>query len=248
MRAEIVIDDDKGNGSQHLSGCERLVPDDEIATVVQILLERISIHTRGKADMINIRIDRINKAKICQIPVLKIESSEFLTIEEAHNNAVTSLMEFGVSEIAARKGVESIKNLSTSMRGGMMLDAITGERIDNLGERGVRLSHMDCENESAFLSFLAKSGVGSEKVRDAIVLASKAAFAKGYMAELCWSDDPHYITGYVASKKIYRRFSPMKQRENNIGGRIFFVETGADLNGLIDFFEHSPVLVQVPRE
>ncbi|MDR1890949.1 MAG: 6-carboxyhexanoate--CoA ligase [Puniceicoccales bacterium] len=246
MRAAANAND--GGGEQHLSGCERLVPGNQVASVVQNLLRRISAHTRGKADMINIRIDKIKRAKIWQIPALKIESLEFATMEQSHGNAIISLMEFGVSEIAAHKGIELIKNLSASMRGGMVLNAVTGERIDNFGDRGVRLSHMDCKNEPAFLSFMAEYGVGGEKVREAVILASKAAFAKDYVAELCWSDDPHYVTGYVASKEIYRRLSPMKSKEDNIGGRVFFVKSSVNLNDLIDFFENQPVLVEVPRK
>jgi 6-carboxyhexanoate--CoA ligase len=215
-----------------------------MATVVQNLLQRILTHTRGEADTINIQIDKIDEATIHLIPALKIESLEFATVEQAYGSAIASLVEFGVSKIAACKGVELVKNLSASMRGGMVLDAITGERIDSFGIRGVRLSHMDCENESAFLSFLAESGVGGEKIREAMVLASKAAFAKDYVAELCWSDDPHYVTGYVASKEIYRRLSPMKPKEDNVGGRVFFVKPSADLDDLVDFFEHQPVLVK----
>ncbi|MDR2432534.1 MAG: 6-carboxyhexanoate--CoA ligase [Puniceicoccales bacterium] len=248
VRMRAATNGSNENERQHLSGCERLVSGDQMVTVVQNLLQRILTHTRGKADTINIQIDKMDKATIHLIPALKIESLEFATVKQAHGSAIASLVEFGVSKTAARKGVELIKNLSASMRGGMVLDAITGERIDSFGVRGVRLSHMDCENESAFLSSLAESGVGGEKVREAMILASKAAFAKDYMAELCWSDDPHYVTGYVASKEIYRRLSPMKLKEDNIGGRVFFVKPNADLDDLIDFFEHQPVLVKALRK
>jgi 6-carboxyhexanoate--CoA ligase len=242
MRA--AANDSDGKERQHLSGCERLVSGNQVATVVQDLFQRILTHTRGEADTINIQIDKIDKARIRLIPALKIESLEFATVKQAHGSAIDSLVEFGVSKVAACKGVELVKNLSVSMRGGMILDAITGERVDNAGVRGIRLSHMDCENESVFLNFLAESGLGGEKVREAVILASKAAFTRDYIAELCWSDDPYYVTGYVASKEIYRRLSPMKLKENNMGGRVFFVKPNPDLDGLIDFFEHQPVLVK----
>ncbi|MDR0741946.1 MAG: 6-carboxyhexanoate--CoA ligase [Puniceicoccales bacterium] len=248
IRMRAAANGNNGNDRQHLSGCERLVPYDQMATVVQNLFQRILIHTQGEADAINIQIDKIDRATIHLVPALKMDSLEFTTVDQAHSSAIASLVEFGVSKIAAHKGIELIKNLSASMRGGMVLDAITGKRIDNSGIRGVRLSHMDCENESAFLSFLAESGLGGEKVREAMILASKAAFTRDYVAELCWSDDPHYITGYVASKKIYRRLSPMKLKDDDIGGRVFFVKPNAGLDDLIDFFEHQPVLVKVLRK
>ncbi|MDR2776841.1 MAG: 6-carboxyhexanoate--CoA ligase [Puniceicoccales bacterium] len=248
IRMRAAANGNSGHERQHLSGCERLVSYDQMTTVVQNLFQRILTHTRGEADNINIQIDKIDRTTIRLIPALKIESLEFASVEQAHGNTIASLVDFGVSEIAARKGIELIKNLSISMRGGMILNTITGERVDSSGARGVRLSHMDCENESAFLSFLARSGVGNEKAREAVILASKAASAKDYMAELCWSDDPYYVTGYVASKEIYRRLSPMKLKNDNVGGRVFFVKPNADLNDLIDFFEHQPVLVKVPRK
>ena len=34
-----------------------------------------------------------------------------------------------------------------------------------------------------------------------IVLATKVSAHPATVAELCWSDDPEYITGYVASRK-----------------------------------------------
>ncbi|MDR1233222.1 MAG: 6-carboxyhexanoate--CoA ligase [Puniceicoccales bacterium] len=248
IRMRAATNGSNGNERRHLSGCERLVSGDQMATVVQNLFQRILTHTRGEADAINIQIDKIDRAMVRLVPALAIESLEFATVEQARSSAITSLVEFGVSKIAACKGIELIKNLSASMRGGMVLDAIAGERIDGSGVRGIRLSHMDCENESAFLSFLAESELGSEKVREAIILASKAAFAKDCVAELCWSDDPHYVTGYVASKETYRRLSPMKLKEDHIGGRVFFVNPSVDLEDLIDFFEHQPVLVKALRK
>ncbi|MDR1457447.1 MAG: 6-carboxyhexanoate--CoA ligase [Puniceicoccales bacterium] len=248
VRMRAATNGSNGKEKQHLSGCERLVSDDQMTTVVQNLLQRVLTHTRGEADTINIQIDKIDGATIRLVSALKIESLEFATVEQAYGSAIASLVEFGVSKTAACKGVELIKNLSASMRGGMVLDAITGERIDSFGDRGIRLSHMDCENESAFLSYLVESGIGGEKVREAMILASKAAFAKNYIAELCWSDDPHYVTGYVASKEIYRRLSPMKLKEDYIGGRMFFVKPNANLDDLIDFFEHQPVLVKTLRK
>jgi 6-carboxyhexanoate--CoA ligase len=230
-----------GGREQHLSGWERLVPGNQIAAIVQNLLRRILAHTRRKADIINIRIDKIKRAKIRQVSALKIESLQFAIIEQFHSNAIISLVEFEIFEIAAHKGIKLIKNLSASTRGEMVLNAVTGEPIDNFGDRGIRLSYMDCQNEPAFLSFLAESGVSGEKVREAVILDSTAAFAKDCVAELCWSDDPYDITGYIASKEIYRRLSPMKSKEDNIEGRVFFVKLSVNLSDLIDFLRISGI-------
>jgi 6-carboxyhexanoate--CoA ligase len=40
----------------------------------------------------------------------------------------------------------------------------------------------------------------SQRVKEAPVLATKVSAHPATIAELCWSDDPEYITGYVTSK------------------------------------------------
>ena len=183
-------------------------------------------------------------------PVLDVKSAEFSSVKEAHDHAVRALVLAGVSEFAARKGIEAIENLQTSMRGGMIFDATTGERLDNLGDRGVRLSHMDCEDENEFMNFLIKKGAvknstGGTKVREALILASKAAFPAGYVAEWCQSDDPNYLTGYVAHGKFYERLFPVKLPGSAVGGRVFFLRSGTDVESVINFYENQPLLVEV---
>jgi 6-carboxyhexanoate--CoA ligase len=155
--------------------------------------------------------------------------------------------------MAAQNALEAIANLPRSMRGAMVMDALSGVRLDGLGERGVRLSHMDCEDEEEFMKFLqnaggqiAANGNASEamgKLREAIVLASKAASTPGYAGELCWSDDPHYLTGYVASGEVYCRITPMKEIGNPVGGRVLFLLPGTPLAETIDYWQRQPVLV-----
>ena len=62
--------------------------------------------------------------------------------------------------------------------------------------------------------------IGNEKnhYEEAIVLATKVANCPGIIGEICISDDPEYVTGYVSSKEIgYRRIKKMKRkRRKNI--------------------------------
>ena len=48
---------------------------------------------------------------------------------------------------------------------------------------------------------LRELGIFHRRVIDAIAIASKVADKNETIAELCWSDDTEYTTGYVASKK-----------------------------------------------
>lgn len=51
---------------------------------------------------------------------------------------------------------------------------------------------------------------------------TKVASAPNIIGEICISDDPNYVTGYIASKEIgYVRITKLKEMESQEGGRIF---------------------------
>lgn len=81
--------------------------------------------------------------------------------------AVEELVKAGVSTEAAAAGISRIINLRDSMRGAMLLDADTGLRVDSLGERGVRVSKMDCDNSERYEAetFMKKGFLGIMSVR-----------------------------------------------------------------------------------
>ncbi|MFN3976837.1 MAG: 6-carboxyhexanoate--CoA ligase, partial [Aquificaceae bacterium] len=63
-------------------------------------------------------------------------------------------------------------------------------------------------------------------------------------AELCWSDDPDYTTGYVAGKNIgYVRIKPMKEEGVPIGGRVYFVKRDS-LERIISCLERKALLIE----
>ena len=76
------------------------------------------------------------------------------------------------------------------MRGAIVMDAETGERLDGRGERGVRCSNMDSADTAEYEAKMRGKGLGGDHPREALVLASKVAHGPGTVAELCWSDDP----------------------------------------------------------
>ena len=125
------------------------------------------------------------------------------------------------------------------------ISAATGERLDSTETRGVRVSRMDLDAQSDALPWLRQQGLDGEHPREAMVLAAKVAAAPGMVAELCWSDDPEYTTGYVASPRHgYVRIPCLKEKNSSNGGRAFFVSPDADLEALQHFLEEQPVLVQ----
>ena len=83
---------------------------------------------------------------------------------------------------------------------------------------------------------------------EAIVLATKVANAPGIVAELCISDDPDYVTGYVGSLELgYVRIMKLKEMGDPNGGRIFLFDSSkASAEECIDFLQKKKVLVRSP--
>ena len=223
------------NGGHHISGAERIVKLDDVGTIAQSLAERALHHSKGTADFINITVDLIPPEKISYIDCLKVEEHKTGSIPESHQLAIELLQGTTITETAVRKAIGMLKSLDTSMRGAMLVDAISGERLDE-GNRGVRVSHMD--------SFDSHALGDNEHMREALVLASKVQSADGIVGELCWSDDPDYTVGYVACNGVYHRIPHMKELGSDIGGRVFFVRSDIDSESVIEYLESAPVLVQ----
>lgn len=222
-------------GGHHISGAERIVKLEEVGTIAQSLADRALHHSKGTADFINITVDLIPPEKITYIDCLKVEEYKTGSISESHQLATELLQGPHISEVAVHKAISLLKSLDKSMRGAMLVDAITGERLD-IGNRGVRVSHMD--------SFDSYALGDNEHMREALVLASKVQSAEGVVGELCWSDDPDYTVGYVACNGVYHRIPNMKELGSNIGGRVFFVRSNIDSESVIEYLERAPVLVK----
>lgn len=222
-------------GGHHISGAERIVKLEEVGAIAQSLADRALHHSKGTADFINITVDLIPPAKIRYIDCLKVEEHKTGSIFESHQLVTDLLQGPNISEEAVHKAISLLKSLDKSMRGAMLVDAITGERLD-IGNRGVRVSHMD--------SFDSYALGDNEHMREALVLASKVQSADGIVGELCWSDDPDYTVGYVACNGVYHRIPNMKELGSNIGGRVFFVRSDIDSESVIEYLERAPVLVQ----
>ena len=222
-------------GGHHISGAERIVKLEEVGAIAQSLADRALHHSKGTADFINITVDLIPPEKIRYIDCLKVEEHKTSSISESHQLATELLQGPNISATAVLKAISLLKSLDKSMRGAMLVNTITGERLDT-GDRGVRVSHMD--------SFDSESLGENEHMREALVLASKVQSAEGIVGELCWSDDPDYTVGYVACNGIYHRIPKMKELGSHIGGRVFFVQSEIDRESVIEYLEKAPVLVQ----
>ena len=140
---------------------------------------------------------------------------------------------------------ENLPNLlreTFPMRGAMLYDIATGNRLEPDHERGVRATYMDALHSSEV------DGCKNH-FNEAIVLATKVANAPGMVAEFCVSDDPNYVTGYVASKELgYVRIMKMKEMGDEYGGRIFLFDSRkASAEECIEYLQKKKVLVEIQK-
>jgi 6-carboxyhexanoate--CoA ligase len=230
-------------GGRHISGAERLVTADQLPSITAAMMERALSHSRGRADFIHITVETIGKKQVKEVPLLPVSTFEVPDFGTGREKALAQLGAAGIEPEAAKQGMEQLLALPDSMRGAMLVCAKTGRRLDHSGQRGIRVSRMDIRDALRYQSLLTELGLGNTHAREAMVLAAKVASAPGVAAELCWSDDPEYVTGYVASAQGYVRITKLKPFGSPIGGRIFFVDPGTDLEALEQYLRYQTVWV-----
>ncbi len=221
----------------HTSGAEKIVPASSVPDVASLLAERALAHPKGEPDFLNIKVEAL-KDDILRLRALPVTTHKTKSADEGLSLAARLLADEGITRID-----EIMRRFSEShsMRGAMLLDADTLERLEPDRERGVRATYMDD------VASLAKgTSRGKNHYAEAIVLATKVQYAPGIVGEICVSDDPDYVTGYVATKKLgYRRITVIKEKGDPNGGRIFLYRgKKEDVAKTIEFLEKTPVLVE----
>ncbi len=236
MRAEL-----KG---EHVSGAERIVGATQIEKTIRGFIKR-----PRQYDKMVITLEKLESIEY--IPrALPIKSYDFKRVEEAHSFAIQMLSKEGINKDIALKGLELLKRGPSpkggNIRGAVLLDVDTGERLEPDPERGIRTVRFDWKNREHIKKLLKERGIKRfylERLLDALALATKNIYC-GVMAELCWSDDPDYTTGYTAGKNIgYVRIKPMKEEEVPFGGRVYFVK-GNSLEEIIACLEKKAILIE----
>lgn len=236
--------------NSHLSGAERLVRRDEVEDAGRVLLRRALSHSRGDAEQIILNIDRVPGAQIQEVKLPHMQTMMVADWRQGRRAAIAALVASGVSEWAASRSLAQIAAGAgpggTSMRGAMLVDASSGQRLEADSARGVRASRMDIAPQALedLHRQLTPVALDNGHVREALVLAAKVLSAPGLVAELCWSDDLDYTAGYVASSTVgYRRFPHLKAPGDERGGRVFFIRPATDIAELYRYLEEQPVLV-----
>jgi 6-carboxyhexanoate--CoA ligase len=237
-------------GRRHLSGAERIVPFPVVAAVVLRFLDRA--WSKGVApDQIVLTIEPLAEHALPLICSLDLNDLAVQGVDGCRDAASNVLRAAGVAREALRQAFSWLDRGPSEnggpMRGAMIMDALTGDRLEPDRSRGIRASRFDWSDD-AFLRLceeLARLGLTHFRTREALALASKIASAPGYVAELCWSDDPGYQAGYVASRASgYVRLHHMKAPGGLSGGRAVFIEGHqADIKALTAYLELQPVVI-----
>lgn len=234
---------------RHLSGAERIVLADQAASAAAQLVARGIAHG-GQTAEVHCTLEPLDAGAIRRSRLPDVRTWQVPDWRAGRRLALTLLMECGVGESAAARAMQALDRGAAPggsvMRGAMLVDAQSGERLEDDPARGVRVSRMDLDPacRDALLATLSGAGLAHHRTAEALVLAGKVLHAPGIVAELCWSDDPGYLTGYVATPAGgYQRICPLKQAGDRRGGRALFVDAGnRSLNGLVDYLESQPVL------
>ena len=220
----------------HISGAERIVPASVIPQLAAVMVERALDHAKGKPDFINIKVEAASEP--LRLKSLAVSTHEANTPQEGWSIARALLAADGITRIDE---ILALFRETYGMRGAMLLDADTLERLEPDPARGVRATFMDDATS-------VERSVSSRKnhYAEAVVLATKVAHAPGIVGEICLSDDPDYVTGYVASKRIgYARITCLKEKGDPSGGRIFLYRgLREQVSETIDFLQRRCVLVE----
>ena len=222
----------------HTSGAEKILPAEALPVFMESLLGRAMNHSNGEPDFVNFKINMLNPAGIEHLEALPVRSLKADSPDDGLRLIARALSDLGVGR--APEIVDILKTLR-GMRGAALLDAETLERLEPDPARGVRATLMDAD-------FAGTGGVSCRKnhFREALILATKVVNAPNIVAELCISDDPDYVTGYLASRELgYLRISPLKFPGSPAGGRIFLYRGKREkVFETIDYLENRPAVIR----
>ena len=225
MRAE--------TGGRHISGAERIVSRDAIQDALAHLVRRAMEHPNGEAESVTLTLRKIT-GDVHVIPPLAVRQPAI----NSHAEARAALAhELTLLQLDTARIMDLFFSM-TAMRGAVLLDCTTLERLEPDPERGVRATCMD---------YSGNTGERKQHMLEALCLASKVASCPFIIGELCMSDDPGYTTGYFASRQRgYVRIPHVKEAGDPRGGRIFLFSGPRDSVGeCISYLESTPVMVAV---
>ena len=231
-----------GSIQEHVSGAEKILPQQELPQQMEALLSRALHHAKGKADFINLKIEAVAPENLKYIEALPVSTHEAATPAEGRQFMCQIMTELGLTPDKCQKILELFQ-ATYGMRGAMLLDVDTLERLEPDQQRGIRATYMDSIAPKGEAKAICD---GKNHFQEALVLASKVLSAPNIIGELCMSDDPDYITGYIATRdKGYIRITQLKEMGCPDGGRIFLYRgPKSQVEECIQYLQEQRVLVK----
>ena len=231
-----------GSVQEHVSGAEKILPQQELPQQMEALLSRALHHAKGKADFINLKIEAISSESLKYIEALPVSTHEAANPAEGRQFMCQIMTELGLTPDKCQKILELFQ-ATYGMRGAMLLDVDTLERLEPDQQRGIRATYMDSIAPKGEAKAICD---GKNHFQEALVLASKVLSAPNIIGELCMSDDPDYITGYIATRdKGYIRITQLKEMGCPDGGRIFLYRgPKSQVEDCIKYLQEQRVLVK----
>ena len=231
-----------GSVQEHVSGAEKILPQQELPQQMEALLSRALHHAKGKADFINLKIEAVASENLQYIEALPVSTHEAATPAEGRQFMCQIMTELGLTPDKCQKILELFQ-ATYGMRGAMLLDVDTLERLEPDQQRGIRATYMDSIAPKGEAKAICD---GKNHFQEALVLASKVLSAPNIIGELCMSDDPDYITGYIATReKGYIRITQLKEMGCPDGGRIFLYRgPKSQVEDCIKYLQEQRVLVK----
>lgn len=228
---------------KHISGGELLSRYDQLEKSVSFLTTKALQHTRGQADFMQIQVEKLTEP-IVKIPPLSPTTHHVKTVADGRALAKQLLITAGVTATAIDRALAQLFTIG-NMRGAMVVDSVTGQRLDEEDSKGIRVTRLGWDLQD-FQHWCQQQQIPENiRTKEAIALASKVAHHPATLAELCWSDDPEYITGYVASTtQGYERITHLKNIGDEQGCRIFFVTSDVNIHAYNTYLTKQPVMIQ----
>lgn len=228
---------------EHISGAEKIIKEENIEEAVSLLLKRALLHSKGKSDFINIKVEEVKESELEAINPLNVTTVDVNNYIEGLDAAKFMLMKLGIDKEKSQNIINLLREIS-NMRGAILLDINTMKRLEPDKQRGIRATYMDFEDSN--LNHLTKETKHNVHFIEALALASKVVNCPYIIGEICYSDDPNYTAGYVASKEYgYIRFPYLKELGDENGGRLFLYDSSiSNLQDCIEYIEKSKVVIR----
>ena len=133
-------------GDRHISGAERIAD----AAAVDGIVHDLVLRAMGRTpvpEQVFVNVEYLGDQELRTLPALDVMTLDAPDVKTGRSAAVCVLQEAGVSRSAAEAALHHLTR-GPAMRGAMIMDAQSGERLEPDPQKGVRASRFDWSDEA----------------------------------------------------------------------------------------------------